>query len=52
MGDKQFGRYKRKPKSRRYWDSNRRFHNKVKRVRRSSGDDAASEYTRKYLRRL
>lgn len=50
MGDKQYGRWKRKPKNLRYQTGNHRFKNKLKRVRQSSGEAAASKYARRHLR--
>lgn len=46
MGEKQFGRSKRKPKNKRYRDGQVAFFNKLKRVRQSSGRRAAREYRR------
>jgi hypothetical protein len=48
MGVKQFGRAKRKPKNKRYWAENHRFANKVKRIRKSEGEDAVRRYTARY----
>jgi hypothetical protein len=50
MAEKHFGRWKRKPKNLRYRNENRRFKNKMKRIRKSCGEKAASEYARRYLR--
>ena len=52
MGDKQFGRWKRKPKNIRYRDERRHLKNKHKRVLRSSGEAEAARWFRKYVRRV
>ncbi len=44
--NRKFGRAARKPKTYRYNNENRRFYNKLKRVRQSSGEAAAKEYER------
>jgi hypothetical protein len=48
MGVKQFGRYKRKPKNQRYWAENHRLRNKLKRITRSEGNEAARRYTARH----
>jgi len=45
---RKIGRAKKHPSHVAYTASNRRFRNKLKRVRQSSGEVAAEEYTRKY----
>jgi len=49
MGDKQFGRYKHKPKTKRYWMNNTRIRNKLKRVLQSSGWKEAKRYAKDNL---
>ncbi len=46
--NRKLGRAARKPKTTRYKSSNRRFHNKLKRVRQSCGEKFAQEWRRKY----
>ncbi len=46
--NRKHGRAARKPKTARYKYSNRRFHNKLKRVRRSCGEAFAREWEAKY----
>jgi len=50
MGDKQFGRWKRKPKNLRYRGEKRHLANKHKRVLKSSGEKEAARWYRKYVR--
>ena len=50
-GSKKDGRAGRKPGKKRYVTSNRRFKNKLKRVRQSSGEEAAAEYSARYRHR-
>jgi len=47
MGIEQFGRYKRKPKNKRYWAENHRYANKVKRIRKSEGVNAVRRYAQR-----
>ncbi len=47
-GSRKHGRASRKPGHKRYNAGNRRFENKLRRVRRSSGEKAATEYSAKY----
>ena len=47
-GSRKFGRASRSPAHKRYNAGNRRFENKLARVRRSSGEKAAAEYSAKY----
>ena len=47
-GSRKHGRASRKPGHKRYAAGNRRFENKLARVRRSSGEKAATEYRIKY----
>ncbi len=47
-GSRKFGRASRSPAHTRYNAGNRRFENKLRRVRRSSGEKAATEYRIKY----
>ena len=47
-GSRKHGRASRKPAHKRYTAGNRRFTNKLKRVRQSSGEKAAAEYSAKY----
>lgn len=44
---KRIGRYSRQPKNKRYWAENRRFRNKIKRIRKSEGEEAVRRYTAK-----
>lgn len=47
-GSRKHGRASRKPGHKRYAAGNRRFENKLERVRRSSGEKAAAEYSATY----
>ena len=47
-GSRKHGRASRKPAHKRYVAGNRRFENKLGRVRQSSGEKAAAEYSAKY----
>ncbi len=47
-GSRKFGRASRSPAHTRYNAGNRRFENKLRRVRRSSGEKAAAEYSADY----
>lgn len=47
-GLRKHGRCLRKPCKKRYKAENRRFKNKLKRVRQSSGERAAEEYIRRF----
>lgn len=47
-GSRKFGRSGRSPSHKRYNAGNRRFENKLVRVRRSSGEKAAREYSAMY----
>ena len=47
-GSRKFGRASRSPAHKRYSAGNRRFENKLARVRRSSGEKAAAEYSATY----
>lgn len=49
-GSRKHGRHKRKPKAQRYVLYNRRFHNKLKRVRQSCGEEFALAWEKKYRR--
>jgi hypothetical protein len=46
--NRKYGRAARKPKTARYNSSNRRFYNKLKRVRQSCGEKFAQDWARKY----
>ncbi len=43
-GNRKHGRNKRKPTNQNYSGHNRRFKNKLKRIRQSNGEKAAKEY--------
>lgn len=47
-GDRKHGRCLRKPSKQRYLQQNRRFKNKLKRVRQSCGEEFAKEWRKKY----
>ena len=47
-GSRKFGRASRSPAHKRYNAGKRRFENKLRRVRQSSGEKAAAEYSAKY----
>ena len=47
-GTKTYGRSKKKPSAVRYVSENRRFKNKVKRVRQSNGEKASIAYMKDY----
>ena len=47
-GSRKFGRASRSPAHKRYNAGNRRFENKLARVRQSSGEKAAAEYSARY----
>jgi hypothetical protein len=47
-GSRKHGRSGRSPAHKRYNAGNRRFTNKLKRVRQSEGEEAAERYSRKY----
>jgi ribosomal protein L19E len=49
---KKIGRAGRSPKNARYINTNRRFHNKLRRVRRSCGEAFAEAWEKKYRRVL
>ena len=49
MAEKQYGRYKRKPKTKRYWNRRQLIRNKLKRILRSNGLEWATQYAKANL---
>ena len=48
--NRKYGRAARKPKNARYNAGNRRYHNKLKRVKQSCGEDFARDWVKKFGR--